>query len=102
MKRQDALALLPIIQAFGEGATIQILAATPPGALSRWIDVEDDGTVSFNRPAWNYRIKPEPRVIYVNEYEAGRLSGQNHKSETEAQVFSTTGVVITRKFVEVL
>jgi hypothetical protein len=65
VNREEARKLLPIIQAFAEGKTIQVLI------IGRdWEDVAVDGfgsSFSFNPE--NYRIKPEPRVIYVNEYD---------------------------------
>jgi len=61
MTPERARELLPIIQAYAEGKTIQ------HKACGEWVD-------SW-KPDWSfpeYRIKPEPKVIYVNEYEEGR------------------------------
>lgn len=66
MNRDQAKALLPIIQAFAEGAEIQM----KPVQDDRWTDVAN--------PAWNvgmeYRVKPEPekcepyrRFLYRNQ-----------------------------------
>lgn len=52
MKRQQAKELLPIIQAFAEGKTIQYYYGAD------WIDI--NGAVDFSDNPSNYRIKPEP------------------------------------------
>ena len=53
MDREKAKALLPIIQAFAEGKTIEFR-----NSLGVWIDC--DG-IMFNWPPKDYRIKPEPK-----------------------------------------
>lgn len=59
MNRQQAKELLPIIQAFAEGKTIQF--KWPNGA---WIDLEDRDVINsatlVNMPQ-DYRIKQEPK-----------------------------------------
>lgn len=52
MTREEAKALLPIIQAYSEGKTIEYLT-TGDG----WVELEDP---EFNYNAGLYRIKPEP------------------------------------------
>lgn len=54
MKRQQAKELLPIIQAFAEGKTIQYYYG------DNWVDISPDGAVDFSDNPSNYRIKPEP------------------------------------------
>lgn len=54
MNRQEAKQLLPIIQAYAEGKTIQIKAID-----GIWYDDED--MVKFDSNPQNYRIKPEPK-----------------------------------------
>ena len=52
MTREEAKELLPIIQAYAEGKTIQFLDG------GKWLDLcESD----FYEPPERYRIKPEPR-----------------------------------------
>ena len=53
MTRTDAKDLMPIIQAFAEGKTIQRI-----NSLGEWSDVTGD--VLFNCNPEDYRIKPEP------------------------------------------
>lgn len=58
MTRKQAKELLPIIQAFAEGKTIQIKWNN-----NEWVDIEKDDTLSLVRILEcrsNFRIKPEP------------------------------------------
>lgn len=52
MTREGAKELLPIIQAYSEGKTIEYLATK-----DKWVELEDP---RFNYNAGLYRIKPEP------------------------------------------
>lgn len=52
MTRVEAKELLPIIQAYSEGKTIEYLATK-----DKWVELEDP---RFNYNAGLYRIKPEP------------------------------------------
>ena len=59
MTREEAKELLPIIQAFADGKTIQFKC----GKYYDWEDVREDANTSIfldGRP-WKYRIKPEPK-----------------------------------------
>ena len=56
MNREKAKVLLPIIQAFSEGKTIQSRCFTEEMPL--WWDDEDP---TFNVDDFDYRIKPEPK-----------------------------------------
>ena len=53
MTREEAKKILPIIQAFAEGKTIQCKSCC------RWEDVND--SESFVGQPFEYRIKPEPK-----------------------------------------
>lgn len=57
MKRQQAKELLPIIQAFAEGKTIQYYYTKP---TPHWEDVLPNQNVDFINHPSKYRIKPEP------------------------------------------
>ena len=52
MTRKEAKELLPIIQAYAEGKTIQFLDG------GKWLDVYE---TDFHESTYKYRIKPEPR-----------------------------------------
>ena len=56
MTREEAKELLPIIQAFAEGKTIQY-----KNTFDKWDDVEIDENLSFKDTPSMYRIKPEPK-----------------------------------------
>ena len=53
MNRQQAKELLPIIQAFAEGGSIEF-----KNNFGKWIECDE---VLFNWPPKDYRIKPEPK-----------------------------------------
>lgn len=52
MNRQQAKELLPIIQAFTEGNSIEV-----KNHVGNWVECDE---VLFNLPSTEYRIKPEP------------------------------------------
>ena len=56
MTREEAKELLPIIQAYAEGKTIQVKC----GKYYDWEDAHYD-SISFENRPWKYRIKPEPK-----------------------------------------
>ena len=83
MNRQQAKDLLPIIQAFAEGKTVQF-----KNSFENWIDC---GNIMFNWPPKDYRIKPESKYRpFANAEECWRemLKHQpfgwlKHKEEKE-------------------
>lgn len=58
MTREEAKELLPIIQAYADGKTIEFLHKSYKGAI--WTELDDP---DFMWNANNYRIKPEPKYI---------------------------------------
>ena len=58
MNRQQAKDLLPIIQAFAEGKTIQYYSTHP---TPHWEDILSNERVDFSKNSSKYRIKPEPK-----------------------------------------
>ena len=94
MNRKQAKELAPIITAFGDGKEIEIRCG------NEWIHLPFD--ISFDDPPENYRIKPEPRVIYINLYDGGDAGiGSASFSKQEAHKFCTE-LDKTVKFIEVL
>jgi hypothetical protein len=75
MTPSQAKQLLPVIQAFAEGKTIQSLLGS-----GEWKDATDP---IFMYGAERYRIKPEPKEIWLNIY-ADLLSDCAHKTKEEA------------------
>lgn len=55
MTREEAKELLPIIQAFADGKTIQIKKE------GDWLEVGENTEVYFSESPSDYRIKPEPK-----------------------------------------
>ena len=93
MNREQAKLLAPIIAAYGEGKTIQIKTHA-----NGWFDVSD---AKFNLTPDNYRIKPEPEVVYVSF----RPNGQRQDCwGTEANAKASANYVkgTYKKFIEVV
>lgn len=68
MNSSNAKDYLPLVQALAEGKVIQGHMAYS----GRWEDMSGD--IRFDGPASDYRIKPEPREIWVNEWKpAGKV-----------------------------
>lgn len=68
MNKDNAKDFLPLVQALAEGKTLQ--HRTAPGRA--WHDVT---VVGFGGDPENYRIKPEPLVVWVLYNTEGRLRG---------------------------
>lgn len=60
MTRQEARDLLPIIQAFAEGKTIQFYCSGKD-KTSYWADIEPNENIGFSDCVSKYRIKPGPK-----------------------------------------
>lgn len=60
MNRDQIKQNLPIFQAFAEGKIIQYQSRAFGG---KWADVKD--ATSFNFDEYDYRVKPEPKTIFV-------------------------------------
>ncbi len=59
MNRDNARDYLPLVQALADGKTIQGLM----WSSGKWEDMA--GEICFDGPVSDYRIKPEPREIFV-------------------------------------
>ena len=76
MTREDAKQLLPILQAFAEGKTIQVKCKTDSKALTeKWIDVRNP---DLDNPRC-YRIKPEPKYRPFKDAEECWQEMQKHQ-----------------------
>ena len=58
MTREQAKELLPVIQAFADGKTIQYYSTHP---APHWEDILSNERVDFSKNSSKYRIKPEPK-----------------------------------------
>lgn len=72
MNRQEAREILPIVQAFAEGKTIQVKAID-----DLWYD--DEGSFNFNMSPERYRIKPEPKYRPFKDAEECWEEMQKHQ-----------------------
>lgn len=66
MNKDNAKDYLPLVQALSEGGVIQYKYQKSDKSYA-WMDLES--SVDFCMPAEFYRIKPEPREIWVNEWD---------------------------------
>lgn len=57
MTRKETKELLPIMQAFADGAEIQY----SPKGQNNWLNWINDFAPSFDLKRWDYRIKPKPK-----------------------------------------
>lgn len=73
MNKENAKQFLPLVQALADGKVIQ--AKQFDGTFYDVLAPE------FNMQPGDYRIKPEPRRIWVNEYEGAGIA---HKSKEDA------------------
>ena len=102
MTPERAKELLPVITAFAEGKKIQYRHR---GAvvMSGWGDAD----MAVFSDDCDYRIKPKPRRVFVNEYFGPvllepHLGRAGHHSESEAVSNCGAGVSRVVEFVEVV
>lgn len=97
MNREETKKLLPIIQAYSEGKEVQVRDRDDDS----WKTWDEYGFDSLRH--MDYRIKPEPEVIYVNK----RLDGDSfvYDTEEEAKINGSldheSKEYIAKKFIEV-
>jgi hypothetical protein len=93
MTREEAKELWPTVKGFSEGMQVQYW-----GPITKTWITASEREAGFN-PSVRWSIKPEPRVIWVNEYSGGKW-GAVRDSREEAIKNSDEGVIGLRKFVE--
>lgn len=86
MDAQRAKELLPIIQAFADGKQIQFKSVCKN--KWEWKDVEDPQWFDRNE----YRVKPEPKEVWVNEYLSGHMSGHRFGYATKSEADHAAGI----------
>lgn len=92
MNKDNAKDYLPLVQALADGKVIQGYFEIE----EVWRDIAEP---RFDAPASQYRIKPEPREIWVNEYPF--FQHAVHSTESGARnCMRTNGV--TRRYREVI
>lgn len=87
MNKENAKDYLPLVQALADGKTIQLQMRDD------WLDIEE---TKFNFAPTEYRIKPEPREIWVNRTPHGRNSEVTWDSEEEARRYCKHGATPVR------
>lgn len=99
MNKYNAKDYLPLVQALADGKIIQYKYLRANGS-DDWLDIE--GGVDFTVTADRYRIKPEPREIWVNEW--APVGSVMFESESEALAHSKRYGIghVTRRYREVI
>lgn len=92
MNKDTAKDYLPLVQALSEGKVIQYKYQKSDNSYA-WMDLES--AVDFCMPAEFYRIKPEPREVWVNEYPIHRYTVM-YGTKEEAEVSLSPGGKTTR------
>ncbi len=82
MNKNNAKDYLPFVQAMAEGKTIQGCIDTKKYS---WSDYGEDECLTFDAPVYYYRIKPEPRVVWINDTGTIILTQQEYDSEERAK-----------------
>ncbi len=92
MNKDNAKDYLPLVQALADGKVIQ------HRGVNGWYSVD---APSFDSPASDYRIKPEPREFWVNRYPNGNESGKClTRHEAEGVAISGAVQVCYREVIE--
>ena len=94
MNKTNAARYLPLVQALAEGKCIQ----TANGSKDKWLDFADDEEISFNRAPEFYRVKPEPKVIYINQFGDGQWSCSHYGTKQEAELQAAAAMKASVKF----
>lgn len=98
MNKDNAKQFLPLVQALAEGKEIQV------NDKAQWVTIT---TPTFTREPEHYRIKPDPVVLYANEYTWGwgTLHTTNIAAYAAAEQAARSVAEVKRravKFVEVI
>lgn len=88
MNKDNAKDYLPLVQALAEGKVVEIQGSDGWKVLSNY---------DFTSPPKHYRIKPEPKEIWVNRYSDGSES-IHYATEDTARIFAgpNKGVIQVR------
>lgn len=63
MNREQALHYAEIFQAIADGKTVQLRRTLEP--VCDWSDVKESTTIMSGNPAYEYRVKPEPKEFWL-------------------------------------
>lgn len=88
MNKENAKDYLPLVQALANGKVIQVEVD------GKWIDMK--GELHFSAIPSDYRIKPEPREIWVRRHSDGSNSAYAYSSKKEAEYEISAGWSVIR------
>jgi hypothetical protein len=86
---EETKRFLEVLEGYKAGKKVQYLAHT-----GVWLDgskCSPGGVLGFSELPTRYRLKPEPKEIFVNEYEDGKVGG--HTLEEKARGQSLSGAM---------
>lgn len=82
---------IAVMQAFADGEEVQIDVGQ-----HEW---RDDPDPEWNWVRFNWRIKPQPKIIWVNEYRQG-FSWNVHHTEERAIKCASKGIIRTAPYIQ--
>lgn len=94
MNKDNAKNYLPLVQALADGKVIQVLVAD-----DTW---EDLNSPAFTRPARCYRIKPEPREVWITFSPSGHPIDVQDKEPAWLPINSRGQADTTARYREVI
>ena len=95
MDKQQTKDAIKVMQAFVDGKTIQL------ESKGVWFDAPD--RPSWNWASQNYRVKPEPVVVYINEYPGEERSFEAYDTKEMAENLASCNCLrVAVKFQEVI
>lgn len=97
MNIEETKEAIKVMQAFVDGKIVQYKQP----ALDCWYDLVDINPI-WNWGCVNYRIKPEPKEIWVNEYDGcwGIVHGTKEEAKNRADRDATRKAVRYREVME--
>ena len=91
---------IEIMQAWEDGLTVENRGVDYSG---RWVSLAHEGEPQWNWQLYDYRIKPEPKVIWVNEFDVAEYAYSSEDiARREAVEMSCPADRIAVKYIEVL
>ena len=99
MNRDETKKCIEIMQAYVDGKTIE----SRRNSAVQWNHIDGKhATPSWNFVEAEYRIKPEPKVIYVNEYTEGIKGFVFDDPKEAARGASVSAKRIAVKYIQVI
>lgn len=86
MNKENAKDYLPLVQALAEGKAIQVRGSNGWNELANY---------DFTSPPDHYRIKPEPREVWVNYYPGRDISVGCYQTKELAAKWAADGAIQT-------